>query len=39
MQEIAESLGVSSRTIERHWAMIRAWTLRELARSEIPQPA
>jgi RNA polymerase sigma factor (TIGR02999 family) len=29
--EIAQILGVSSRTIERHWAMIRAWTLQELA--------
>jgi len=37
--EIAEVLGLSSRTIERHWAMIRAWTLRELDRSELPQPA
>jgi len=31
MGEIAQVLGVSSRTIERHWAMIRAWTLQELA--------
>lgn len=30
MKEIAEALGVSSRTIERHWAMIRAWVLKEL---------
>ena len=29
--EIAQMLGVSSRTIERHWAMIRAWTLQEVA--------
>lgn len=30
MREIGEVLGVSSRTVERHWAMIRAWVLREL---------
>jgi len=30
-REIAEALGVSSRTVERHWVMIRAWLLRELA--------
>ena len=30
MREIAEVLGVSSRTVERQWAMIRAWTLKEL---------
>jgi RNA polymerase sigma factor (TIGR02999 family) len=30
MREIGEVLGVSSRTIERHWAMVRAWFLREL---------
>jgi len=30
--DTAQVLGVSSRTVERHWAMIRAWTLRELAR-------
>jgi DNA-directed RNA polymerase specialized sigma subunit len=30
MKEIGEVLGVSSRTVERHWAMIRAWVLREL---------
>jgi len=30
MKEIGEVLGVSSRTVERHWAMIRAWVLKEL---------
>lgn len=34
MKEIAEALGVSSRTVERHWAMIRAWVLKELAGPE-----
>ena len=31
MKEIGEVLGVSSRTVERHWAMVRAWFLRELS--------
>jgi len=30
MREIAAVLEVSSRTVERQWAMIRAWTLKEL---------
>ena len=30
MREIAEVLEVSSRTVERQWAMIRAWTFKEL---------
>lgn len=33
MKEIAATLGVSTRTVERHWAMIRAWVLKELDRS------
>lgn len=36
MKEIGEVLGVSSRTVERHWAMIRAWVLKEL-KSVPPQ--
>ncbi len=36
MKEIGEVLGVSSRTVERHWAMIRAWVLKEL-NSPPPQ--
>jgi len=36
MKEIGEVLGVSSRTVERHWAMIRAWVLKEL-KSSPPQ--
>jgi RNA polymerase sigma factor (TIGR02999 family) len=35
MKEIGEVLGVSSRTVERHWAMIRAWVLRELHGTPI----
>jgi DNA-binding NarL/FixJ family response regulator len=30
--EIAEALGTSSRTVERHWSMIRSWLLKELDR-------
>jgi len=30
-QEIAEVLGLSSRTVKRDWAMARAWLLGELA--------
>jgi RNA polymerase sigma factor (TIGR02999 family) len=30
MDEIGEVLGVSSRTVERQWAMVRAWALKEL---------
>jgi len=30
MKEIGEVLGVCSRTVERQWAMVRAWALREL---------
>src|SRR6187401_1909217 len=33
MKEISDVLGVSSRTVERHWAMIRAWVLKEMAGS------
>jgi RNA polymerase sigma factor (TIGR02999 family) len=36
MKEIGDLLGVSSRTVERHWAMIRAWVLKEL-NSPPPQ--
>lgn len=32
-KEIAEGLGISSRTVQRHWAMIRAWLLKELEES------
>jgi RNA polymerase sigma factor (TIGR02999 family) len=34
MKEISEILKVSSRTVERHWAMIRAWVLKELEGSQ-----
>ena len=31
VKEISQAIGVSTRTVERHWTMIRAWFLRELA--------
>jgi RNA polymerase sigma factor (TIGR02999 family) len=34
VKEIAEVVSLSPRTIERHWVMIRAWTLRELSCDE-----
>jgi len=37
MKEIGEVLGVCSRTVERHWAMVRAWFLRELQTAEFPE--
>ena len=33
--EIAQLMGVTSRTVERHWAFIRAWLQRELSGIEI----
>ena len=34
MEEIAGVLGVSKRTVEAEWTMIRAWLRRELARED-----
>lgn len=34
INEIAEALGVSSRTVERNWAMIRAWILKEFSAED-----
>jgi len=34
MEEIARVLGVSKRTVEAEWTMIRAWLRRELARED-----
>jgi RNA polymerase sigma-70 factor, ECF subfamily len=43
MKEIGDVLGVCSRTVERHWAMVRAWFLREVhiyePEEEPAQPA
>ncbi|MFV2066869.1 MAG: sigma-70 family RNA polymerase sigma factor [Pirellulales bacterium] len=35
VQEVAEVLGVSKRTVEAEWTMIRAWLRRELTEDEL----
>lgn len=39
MQEIGEVVGVCSRTVERHWAMVRAWFLREIRTADLDEVA
>ena len=39
MKEIGGILGVSSRTVERHWAMIRAWFLKQQDARETGEHA
>ncbi len=34
IEETAEFLGVSSATVEREWAVARAWLYREISRTE-----
>jgi RNA polymerase sigma-70 factor, ECF subfamily len=34
VEEVAESLGLSKRTIEKEWTMVRAWLRRELSEHE-----
>jgi RNA polymerase sigma factor (TIGR02999 family) len=36
-QDIAESLGIGERTVERHWAMAKVWLLRWLQRATSSQ--
>ncbi|MGH7134241.1 MAG: ECF-type sigma factor [Pirellulales bacterium] len=36
VEEVAEALGVSKRTVENEWTMVRAWLRRELAQDEDP---
>jgi RNA polymerase sigma-70 factor (ECF subfamily) len=36
VQEVADALGVSKRTVESEWTMIRAWLRRELAEEVEP---
>jgi RNA polymerase sigma factor (TIGR02999 family) len=36
VQEVAEVLGVSKRTVESDWTMVRAWLRRELSEDEGP---
>ncbi|MGE0375713.1 MAG: ECF-type sigma factor [Planctomycetaceae bacterium] len=35
--EIAEALGISPRTADRHWAYARAWLLREMGQERAPR--
>ncbi|HVC94489.1 MAG TPA: ECF-type sigma factor [Pirellulales bacterium] len=35
VQEVADSLGLSKRTVEKEWTMVRAWLRRELSEHEI----
>jgi RNA polymerase sigma factor (TIGR02999 family) len=34
--EVAKVTGISKRSVEREWTMIRAWLRRELGRSDVP---
>jgi RNA polymerase sigma-70 factor (ECF subfamily) len=36
VDEVAEVLGVSKRTVESEWTMVRAWLRRELAKDDPP---
>jgi RNA polymerase sigma-70 factor (ECF subfamily) len=38
MEEVAEYLNVSKRTVESEWTMIRAWLRRELANEVSSDP-
>ena len=34
--EVAKVMGMSKRSVEREWTMVRAWLRRELGRSDMP---
>ena len=34
--EVAKVMGISKRSVEREWTMVRAWLRRELSRSDTP---
>ena len=34
--EVAKVMGISKRSVEREWTMVRAWLRRELGRSDMP---
>jgi RNA polymerase sigma-70 factor, ECF subfamily len=34
--EVAKVTGISKRSVEREWTMVRAWLRRELSRSDVP---
>jgi FixJ family two-component response regulator len=33
-QEVAESLGITERTVERHWAYAKAWLFSDLRQGK-----
>lgn len=36
VEEVAKVMGMSKRSVEREWTMVRAWLRRELSRSDLP---
>ena len=34
--EVAKVMGLSKRSVEREWTMVRAWLRRELSKSDLP---
>ena len=34
--EVAKVMGLSKRSVEREWTMVRAWLRRELGGSDLP---
>ena len=34
--EVAKVMGISTRSVEREWTMVRAWLRRELGKSDMP---
>jgi RNA polymerase sigma-70 factor, ECF subfamily len=34
--EVAKAMGISKRSVEREWTMVRAWLRRELSGSDVP---
>jgi RNA polymerase sigma factor (TIGR02999 family) len=36
IEEVAKVMGISKRSVEREWTMVRAWLRRELSRSDMP---
>ena len=36
LSQIAEIRGVARRTVDRHWALARAWLFREITDEQIP---
>jgi RNA polymerase sigma factor (sigma-70 family) len=36
VEDVAQVMGISKRSVEREWTMVRAWLRRELSRSDVP---